>query len=550
MPEPALALGPRAVIEVFPFHLAFDRQLRLVQHGRAAAKVCSNVVLGAPFASLVSLHRPRIELSFEALRRSSATFFVDSLTTKIRMRGQMTYEESSDAIVFLGAPWFTDIEELRRSQLELSDFTVHDPIVDFLSVVQAKSVALADATKFSAMLASRRDELERANEELARASSAKSQFLANTSRELGCPLGEMMGMVGRLLGEELPADHRVLAEAIRSSAESLLVVVNDVADLSRIEAGTVTLERTDFDVHETVADVAEVFAPSAKEKGVDLVCVIAPEVPRLVGGDPSRLRQVLSNLLSNAVKFTSSGEIILRVEVCEEAAARIDLRFSVTDTGIGIHKEACGRIFRAFTQVDPSGSRKYGGRGLGLAISQQLVQLMGGTLSVESSPGAGSKFCFAASLERRPVGAARTYDLSGVRALVVDVGPTSRDHVGELLASCGASVATSGDPARALEMIQTVANLEELYDVVIIDADGGSEHAIRRRTTSVQSSATRLMLLFAIARPDPAKLGVRVDAYARKPIRADRFLDTVAQLVHRGAPSPELEPVALPPPST
>ena len=176
--EPGLGLGPKLVHDVFPFHIAFGKELEVVQYGRGVPKVCPNVRSGLPFGELFAIFRPRVDASLEQLHKAcGSTFFLDSLTTGIRMRGQLVLDPDTSNLVFLGTPWFTDIADFEKSTLELGDFTVHDPIVDFLYMVQAKALALADAQKFSETIVRQRDELQKINEHLTRASAAKSQFL-------------------------------------------------------------------------------------------------------------------------------------------------------------------------------------------------------------------------------------------------------------------------------------------------------------------------------------------------------------------------------------
>jgi two-component system, sensor histidine kinase and response regulator len=319
--------------------------------------------------------------------------------------------------------------------------------------------------------------IHRAKEAAEAANLAKSEFLANMSHEIRTPMNAILGMAELLSETPLTRDQQKYVQIFRDAGENLLTLINDILDLSKVEAGHITLEALPFDLGENIERTCEILGMRAGDKGLDLVCHVQPDIPVDVVGDPLRLRQIITNLIGNAVKFTDAGEILLEVKAAPQADANgaegIDLVFSVADTGIGIPVDKAEHIFEKFTQADTSTSRKYGGTGLGLAITRHLVELMGGALTVQSELGKGSVFSFTIHLPRQlraqPRKDSVPFDLTNVRILVVDDNATNRLIVREYLAPTGVTLAEAADGEKGLRLMHKALAAGEPYHLVILD---------------------------------------------------------------------------------
>jgi len=426
--------------------------------------------------------------------------------------------------------------------------------------VQARTAELSKANAELAVEVVERQKAEReatlAREGAETANRAKSAFVANMSHELRTPMNGIIGMAEFIEAGKLSDQQREYFEIIRTSAQKLLSVINDVLDFSKIEAGTVDLDLIDFDMPALVYETLKPLTLQAQEGGVQLLCNIDPAVPDLVHGDPVRLRQVVMNLVANAVKFTSKGEILVSIKVESSDADGTHLHFSVRDTGIGIPKEQQALIFEPFRQADVSMTRKYGGTGLGLSICSHLVKLMGGEIWLESTVGQGSTFHFTVQLGRASGGSAPVIEglekhLSGLRVLVVDGNATSREVLHDCLARSGMHPVVRPDAFSGFEALIRAEAGATPFHILISDmqlpGENGLALAKRIRKTAALTGLPILLLYSGSQSPDPGRcLVLNIGAVLSKPVEQRDLQAAILKALHQqpGKRAPRPEPAA------
>ena len=548
-----IGLTPAQFNTLFPFHFAIDASGTVVSAGKVLARFCPAMAPGQAVAAAAAIERPHVPFEIEALRSIEHALVILTLKQPAAtLRGEFLIDDDRGLALFVGSPWVTHIDEATSLGLSLSDFASHDSLSEFLLLFKTQELALADAEAVADRLLTQRAELRLANlrlesqerrlreqnDALLKAGRLKDEFLSGMSHELRTPLNAVIGMSESLKEGtygDLSDDQTGAVSLIESSGQHLLSLINDILDLSRIEADKFDLEVGDTDVHGVCRAAMALVRSLAHKKHITLQLSIDPEAES-VRADERRLKQVLVNLLTNAVKFTHDGGSA-RLTVTAEAAAE-RLVFAVSDTGIGIAAADLPRLFQPFSQLDSALNRRHTGTGLGLALTKRMVELHGGFVDVVSTPGQGSTFSVvlpwtpavsrvvptAPDAPELPAGVAPA---GARRLLLVDDNPGNQRVVADFLRARGFDVEQATSADEALAAARARRPLVVLMDVQMPTVDGLT--ATRQLRADPELCTLPVIALTSLAMKGDRErcLEAGMDDYLSKPVKLTELLATI-----------------------
>ena len=517
-----------------PFHIVFDQDLVVTAVGNSLVQLGGPGQVGLPLSCVIEAIRPRIDLTFPNLvKRRETVFSCVYLPTGMSLRGQILVDNETKIGVFVGTPWFAKVKDYAQRDIRLDMLPIHYGMVETLFLLQTNQATIEDFQRLTDQMQAQKVELEQARQELQASYEARTRFFAMMSHEIRTPMSGIKGMIDILQDSELSPSQAEYFSTLDNCVKSLMVILDDILDFSKIDFAKLQLNPEPFHLGELIGSTADLMRPTAVGKGLEFQIDHDGELDAWVSGDRHRIRQVILNLLSNALKFTSEGSVSIGIR---RSPAEDYWSFEVVDTGRGMHEDALGRLFHPFVQESAETASSFGGTGLGLYICRNLVELMGGEMSVESELGVGTRFHFRIPLPSHQEVVAETEapptasPVAGKRILVAEDNDTIAmvlEHFLESMEAVSVRVAT-GEAAVA-------AFSQERFDLILMDCHmplmDGFEATRRIRAVADWPIPVVALTASTTMEDEDACRAAGMDAFVSKPISGDQLRDVLAKYV-------------------
>jgi signal transduction histidine kinase/CheY-like chemotaxis protein len=458
-------LDKHTVKNLFPFYFCINENLKITDAGKSILKIFPDTI-GKDLYEIIEFSRPKHKnFRFDDLHRYEDHIIILRFKfNDLKLRGQLSFQVKDNSYYFLGSPWINKSEQLKKYNLTLNDFALHDPTSDMFQILQFNEIAIRDLNQ-------RETELIKSKAELESALAAKSDFLSVMSHEIRTPLNAIIGISDILNEKNRDLNLTEELKTLHFSSESLLTLVNDILDYSKIEAGKIELENNQFSLKDFVLNLEKLFAIKSKERNIKFSIDYPSNLPNFIQGDQTRLGQILINLIGNAIKFTKFGSVHLKLIILERNDSTITIQFHVIDTGIGIPENKLESIFERFSQAHISTGREYGGTGLGLTITKKLIQLYNSDIFVKSEENKGSdfyfkiKFSISNNLDKIAVINNNLQDYQ-LKILLVDDNPTNLQIASHYLKKRNLKVDFAVNGEEAIQMVNKMQ-----YGIIFMDLE-------------------------------------------------------------------------------